>query len=126
MPTIDFNIKKEDLENYNMSYEELEESPILEIFKTKLRGSILRVFARYAHKTISFNISRDLLTDLGTEIFGKNTKIILKCDEFGGTFSDRVLLNSIYMEINNKKITLVEYLLCISSIESGNLFIKIK
>ena len=56
MPTIDFNIKKEDLENYNMSYEELEESPILGIFKTKLRGSILRTFARYAHKTIGFNI----------------------------------------------------------------------
>lgn len=126
MPTIDFNIKKEDLENYNMSYEELEESPILGIFKTKLRGSILRVFSRHVHKTIGFNISRDLLTDLRIEIFGKNTNIILKCDEFGEMFSDRFLLNSIYLEINNKKITLVEYLLCISSIESGNLFIKIK
>ena len=69
-----------------MSYEELEESPILRIFKTKLRGSILRTFARYAHKTTGFNISADLLTDLRIEIFGKNTNIILKCDEFGGTF----------------------------------------
>ena len=99
MPTIDFNIKKEDLENYNMSYEELEESPILGIFKIKLRGSILRTFARYARETTGFNISADLLTDLRIEIFGKNTNIILKCDEFGEMFSDRFLLNSIYMEI---------------------------